>query len=470
MDKAKIGLVGLGVMGQNLVLNMERNGFPVAVYNRTAEKTKDFVEGPAKGKNIIPVFSYSELMQVLEKPRRILLMVKAGAPVDLVIDQIKPFLEQGDILIDGGNSLFSDTERRNTALEGEGFRFIGTGVSGGEEGALWGPSIMPGGQIEAWEALEPILKSIAAKTEDGTPCVAYIGPKGAGHFVKMVHNGIEYADMQLIAETYDLMQRGLGLKADELAEIFTKWNNGRLHSYLIEISAQIFRKIDPETGEALVDLVLDEAQQKGTGKWTSQTAFDLGAPTNTINAAVVSRIISALKTERLAASKELYGPKETYTGSPEVFVEKLEEALYTAKVISYAQGFGLMQIASDEFNYALDMKTIASIWRAGCIIRADLLDDIMAAYERNTALQNLMLDEAFKAVVLKGQAALREVITTGVKLGIPVYALAACLSYFDAYRSERLPANLTQAQRDFFGAHTYRRVDKEGIFHTEWAD
>jgi 6-phosphogluconate dehydrogenase len=466
--KYKIGVVGLGVMGHNLALNMERNGFPVAGYDLDPARTKAFLDGPGSGKQIIGVDSPSALMAALEKPRRILMMVPAGAPVDSAINQLKPHMEAGDILMDGGNSFFLDTERRNKELEAEGFNFIGTGVSGGEEGALWGPAIMPGGQRPAWEAVAPILQAIAAKAEDGQPCVEYMGPRGAGHYVKMVHNGIEYGDMQLIAEVYDLLARGLGLSGQELHDIFADWNTGELKSYLIDITAKIFLKADAETGRPLLDLILDEAQQKGTGKWASQNALDVGAPIPTINAAVESRILSSLKEQRVAASKLIRGPALEYKGDRQKLIEAARQALYASKVTSYAQGLGLLQIASDEFKYDLKMGEIAKIWRAGCIIRADLLGDIMSAYQRNPRLDNLILDDSFRAAVENRQTAWRFVVQTAVGMGIPVLALGASLSYFDAYRSERLPANLTQAQRDYFGAHTYRRTDRAGTFHTEW--
>jgi 6-phosphogluconate dehydrogenase len=464
----KIGVVGLGVMGHNLALNMERNGFPVAGYDLDAAKTRAFLSGPAAGKAIIGVTSPAELMAALEKPRRILMMVPAGKPVDSAIGHLKPHLAPGDILIDGGNSFFQDTERRNKELEGEGFNFVGMGVSGGEEGALWGPSLMPGGQREAWEHLAPILHAIAAKAEDGQPCVEYVGPRGAGHYVKMVHNGIEYGDMQLIAETYDVLHRGLGLSAAQLQETFAEWNTGELKSYLIEITADIFAKTDEESGRPLVDVILDEAQQKGTGKWASQNALDVGAPLQTINAAVESRITSALKRERVTASRLIRGPEIRYTGDRQRLISAARDALYASKITSYAQGLGLLRLASEEYKYDLRLGEIAKIWRAGCIIRASLLNDIMAAYQRNPDLVNLLLDDAFRAAVENRQAAWRFVVQTAVSLGIPVLALSASLAYFDAYRSERLPANLTQAQRDYFGAHTYRRVDREGVFHTEW--
>ena len=464
----KIGIVGLGVMGHNLALNMERNGFPVAGYDLDAAKTKAFLEGPAAGRNILGVDSPAELMAALEKPRRILMMVPAGAPVDSAIAHLKPHLEPGDILMDGGNSFFLDTERRNKALEAEGFNYIGTGVSGGEEGALWGPAIMPGGQRQAWEATAPIFRAIAAKAEDGQPCVEYIGPRGAGHYLKMVHNGIEYGDMQLIAEIYDILHRGLGLSARELHAIFAEWNQGELKSYLIEITADIFEKMDDETGRPLVDLILDEAQQKGTGKWASQNALDVGAPIPTINAAVESRILSGLKAQRATASRVIRGPRPEYKGNRARLIDAARQALYASKITSYAQGLGLLKIASEEYQYNLNLGEIAKIWRAGCIIRAGLLTDIMAAYQRDPALVNLLLDDTFRAAVESRQAAWRRVVCAAVEMGIPVLALSASLAYFDAYRSERLPANLTQAQRDYFGAHTYRRVDREGTFHTEW--
>ena len=464
----KIGIVGLGVMGHNLALNMELNGFPVAGYDLDAAKTKAFLKGPGAGKNIIGVDSPAALMAALEKPRRILMMVPAGAPVDSAIAHLKPHLEPGDILMDGGNSFFLDTERRNKALEAEGFNYIGTGVSGGEEGALWGPAIMPGGQRQAWEATAPIFRAIAAKAEDGQPCVEYIGPRGAGHYLKMVHNGIEYGDMQLIAEIYDILHRGLGLSARELHAIFAEWNQGELKSYLIEITADIFEKMDDETGRPLVDLILDEAQQKGTGKWASQNALDVGAPIPTINAAVESRILSGLKAQRATASRVIRGPRPEYKGNRARLIDAARQALYASKITSYAQGLGLLKIASEEYQYNLNLGEIAKIWRAGCIIRAGLLTDIMAAYQRDPALVNLLLDDTFRAAVESRQEAWRFVVQTAIGMGIPVLALSASLAYFDAYRSERLPANLTQAQRDYFGAHTYRRVDREGTFHTEW--
>lgn len=468
--KYKIGIVGLGVMGQNLALNMERNGFPVAGFDLDKAKTDAFLAAEGKGKEIISLDNIPSMVGVLEKPRRILMMVPAGKPVDAAIQQIKPHLEKGDILIDGGNSFFMDTERRTKELEANGINFVGAGVSGGEEGAKWGPAIMPGGQLEAWQALAPIFYAIAAKAEDGQPCVEYMGPRGAGHYVKMVHNGIEYGDMQLIAEIYDILHRGLGLTNRELHEIFSRWNQGVLKSYLIEITADIFKKIDPQTGKHVIDLILDEAQQKGTGKWTSQNALDLGAPIPTIHAALVGRTISALKTERVAAAKVLSGPIPAYQGDRERLIQAAENALFASKITSYAQGMGMLRLASEEYQYDLKLKEIAKIWRAGCIIRASLLEDIMAAYKRNPGLTNLLLDETFKNEFESRQSDLRFVIKTAIDMGISVPALSASLAYFDAYRSERLPANLTQAQRDYFGAHTYRRVDREGVFHTQWKE
>jgi 6-phosphogluconate dehydrogenase len=447
---------------------MERNGFPVAGYDLDMSKTKAFLDGPAKGKKIAGVASPEALMDALEKPRRILMMVPAGPAVDSAIEHLKKHLQAGDILIDGGNSFFMDTERRSKELEAQGFNFMGTGVSGGEEGALWGPSLMPGGQKEAWEATKDIFRAIAAKAEDGEPCVAYMGPRGAGHYVKMVHNGIEYGDMQLIAETYDLLHRGLGLSARELHEVFAEWNTGELRSYLIEITATIFAKVDSDTGKPIVDVILDEAQQKGTGKWASQNALDIGAPIPTINAAVESRIISAIKAERVQASRVLHGPQPRYSGDRTRLINAARDALYASKIISYAQGLGLLKMASVEYGYNLNLGEIARIWRAGCIIRASLLNDITAAYRRNGSLVNLLLDDAFRSAVESRQESLRFVVQTAVGMGIPVLAHSASLAYFDAYRSERLPANLTQAQRDYFGAHTYRRVDKDGVFHTQW--
>lgn len=469
METYNLGLIGLAVMGQNLVLNIERHGYSVAVYNRTYERTREFLEGPAKGKRIKGCQTLEELVASLEKPRKIMLMVQAGSPVDQVIQQLKPLVEPGDLIIDGGNSFYKDTERRAAELAAEGINYIGTGVSGGEYGALHGPAIMPGGQREAYAMVEPIFRAIAAKAE-GEPCVAYLGPRGAGHYVKMVHNGIEYGDMQLIAEAYDILRRGAGFSARELAEIFGAWNEGELQSYLIEITRDILYVTDPETGLPLVDVILDEAQQKGTGKWTSQDAMDIGMPLHTINAAVESRLISALKPQRVAASRVLTGPTAAFDGDRDALVEDVRQALFAAKICSYAQGMALLRAASDEYDYGLRLQDIAKIWRGGCIIRARFLNDIAAAYEKDPALDNLLLDPYFREAFLSRQEALRRVVTTAVNLGIPCLAMSASLAYFDAYRTERLPANLTQAQRDYFGAHTYRRIDREGIFHTEWQE
>ena len=468
MTKYGFGLIGLAVMGQNLVLNIERHGFPVAVYNRTAARTEEFLAGPATGKKIKPCYSLQELVDSLEKPRKVMLMVKAGDPVDQTIAQLKPLLESGDLIIDGGNSFYKDTERRALELAQDKINYIGTGVSGGEEGALWGPAIMPGGQPEAYEMVEPILTAIAAQAE-GEPCVTYIGPRGAGHYVKMVHNGIEYGDMQLIAESYDLMHRALNLSAQELHEVFAEWNEGELQSYLIEITRDIFARTDEETGKPMVDVILDEAKQKGTGKWTSQDALDLGAPLPTINAAVTSRIISAYKEERVTASQVLTGPEIAFDGDRDALIQDVRNALYAAKICSYAQGMALLKAVSQEYDYGLRLGDIAKLWRGGCIIRARFLNDITAAFERDPDLDNLLLDPFFKEAFLTRQASLRRVVQTAVSLGIPCLAFSASLAYFDAYRTARLPANLTQAQRDYFGAHTYRRLDKEGIFHTEWS-
>jgi len=469
MAKAQFGLIGLAVMGENLVLNIERNGYTVAVFNRTTEKTKKFAEGPAKGKKIIPCLSMEEFAASLEKPRKVIIMVKAGAAVDSMIDNLKPHLSKGDILIDGGNSHFPDTERRSESLPKEGFRFIGTGVSGGEYGALWGPSIMPGGPRDAYDEISEMLVAISAKAE-GEPCVSYLGPRGAGHYVKMVHNGIEYGDMQLIAECYDILKRSLGLSNERFHEIFDDWNKGELLSYLIEITRDIFKKKDPETGKHVVDLILDKAGQKGTGKWTSQNALDLGSPIPTINAAVESRIISAYKDERVAASKVLSGPKPRYSGNPDKLIDAVRQALYASKICIYAQGMALLKTASHEYNYNLDLKECARIWRGGCIIRAKFLNLITDAFKRNPNLPNMLVDEFFRGEVQSRQDAWRLVVKTAVENGIPSLAMSSSLAYYDAYRSERLPANLLQAQRDYFGAHTYERVDRPGAFHTEWME
>jgi 6-phosphogluconate dehydrogenase len=466
MDKANFGFMGLGVMGHMLALNMERNGFRVAGYDVDAEKVKEFgTKYP--GKNLVACATLEEFLAALERPRRIMMMVPAGKIVDAAIDSIKDSLEAGDLLIDGGNSFFMDTERRSKELEAKGIIYIGTGVSGGEQGALWGPSIMPGGQPEAWELVKPIFEAISAKAQ-GEACVAYMGPRGAGHYVKMVHNGIEYGDMQLIAEAYGILHRGLGLDNSHLHEIFTGWNQDELESYLIEITADIFTKSDPETGQAIVDMILDEAAQKGTGKWTSQNALDLGAPTPTINAAVESRIVSSYKEERVAASEVLTGPEPKISVDPQEVIDTVRDALYAAKICSYAQGFALMRLASQEYDYKLNYGEIAKIWRGGCIIRARFLNDIRQAFVRNPDLPNLMIDPEFAQAMNQRQSALRKVVALAAENGIPALAFGSALAYYDAYRSARLPANLTQAQRDYFGAHTYRRLDREGSFHTEW--
>lgn len=454
-----LGVIGLGVMGRSLALNFERNGFPVIGYDISPHLPADF---PVRTVN-----SLSELTAALKSPRVILMMVPAGDPVDTAIFSLKPFLSTGDVLIDGGNSFFEDTEKRVKSLAAIGVQFIGMGVSGGESGALWGPSLMPGGAYSAWESIRPMLQAIAAKAGDGTPCVAWMGNGGAGHYVKMVHNGIEYGDMQLIAEVYDLLHRGAGISNDDLADVFDRWNDGELKSYLVEITANILRVKDKESGRPLVDLILDEAAQKGTGKWATQNSFDVGTAIPTINSAVESRLISAIKPERVEASGIL-GQTVKYTGNPLHLVNIAEKALYISKVMSYAQGFSLMRSASREYGWNLDLTSIARIWRAGCIIRADLLEKIAAAFIRKPDLANLLLDEVFARESLDRQDAWREVMISAVGAGIPLPAVSASLAYFDAYRSDRLPANLIQAQRDYFGAHTYHREDREGTFHTDW--
>jgi 6-phosphogluconate dehydrogenase len=466
---AKMGVVGLGVMGANLARNIESKGFPVAGYDLDAGKMAAFLQGPAKGKAIVGTKSPEDLMAALERPRRILMMVPAGAPVDSVIAHLVPHFDAGDILIDGGNSFFLDTDRRADELSAKGFHFLGTGVSGGEEGALLGPAIMPGGPMPAWEAVAPIFQAIAAKAEDGAPCVAYMGPRGAGHYVKMVHNGIEYGDMQLIAEIYDLLHRGAGVPTSELAALFREWNAGDLQSYLIEITALVLARIDPDTGKPLVDVILDEARQKGTGKWMSQNAFDVGAPIPTVNAAVEARLLSALKAEREHASRRLAGPSEVLSGDRGRLMTAARQALYASKVTSYAQGMALLRVASTEYDYRIDPGVVAGTWRAGCIIRAVLLGEIRDAFRNDPNLVNLLLDDVFREAIAQRQSGWRLTVQTAIGLGIPVPAMSASLAYYDAYRSARLPANLTQGQRDFFGAHTYRRIDREGVFHTDWS-
>lgn len=469
MSQANVGLIGLAVMGQNLVLNMERNGYTVAVYNRTTSTMQNFV-AQHPGKKLIPCVTLEELVASLERPRKVLIMVKAGAGVDAVIAGLAPLLDEGDLIMDGGNSYYRDTERRSVELAAQNLSFMGVGISGGEEGALWGPSIMPGGPHETWRSVQDMLEAISAKApEDGKPCVTYLGPRGAGHYVKMVHNGIEYGDMQLIAEAYAVLQGALGLSAAELADIFGQWNQGELDSFLIDITATIFKKVDEETGQALVDLVLDKAAQKGTGKWTSQDAFDIGAPIPTINSAVVGRIISSLKEERVAASSVLPGPEQVaYDGNRDELIDMVRQALYASKISAYAQGMAMLRIASEEYGYELNLAEIASIWRAGCIIRARFLNRITEAFTRKPVLPNLLLDESLGQAVAERLPAWRKVVQIAIGRGIPVPAFSGSLAYYDSYRSARLPANLIQAQRDLFGAHTYERTDKAGIFHTDW--
>lgn len=466
--KQEIGVIGLAVMGKNIALNIESRGFAVSVFNRTYEKTEDFMANEAKGKNFYGAKTIEEFVQSLEKPRRIMLMVKAGPATDATIASLQPYLEDGDVLIDGGNTLYEDTMRRNEELDKTGIHFIGTGVSGGEEGALKGPSMMPGGQKEAYDLVAPIFEAISAKV-DGEPCVTYIGPNGAGHFVKMVHNGIEYGDMQLIAEAYDLMKNVAGLDAKELHEVFKEWNKGELDSFLIEITADIFTKVDDETGKPLVEVILDKAGQKGTGKWTSKNALDLGVPLPLITESVFARFISSLKEERVNASKVLSGPaKAEVSESKEELIEAIRQALYMSKIVSYAQGFAQMRAASEENNWDLKYGDIAMIWRGGCIIRANFLQKIKDAYDREADLSNLMLDPYFKEIVEGYQASLRKVVSLAVQHGVAVPTFASAIAYYDSYRSENLPANLIQAQRDYFGAHTYERKDKDGIFHSQW--
>lgn len=467
MAKADIGLWGLAVMGENLILNMESKGFTVAVFNRTTQKTRDFAEGRAKGKNIIGAYEVKDFIDLLARPRKVMLMVKAGKPVDMVIERILPYLEKGDLVIDGGNSHFGDTIRRHNQLKEKGLLYIGTGVSGGEEGALRGPSIMPGGSKEAYALVEPIFTKISAHV-DGQPCCTYIGDDGAGHYVKMVHNGIEYGDMQLICEAYYLMANALAMTTEQMHETMARWNKGDLDSYLIQITADILSKKDADTGSPMVDIILDKAGQKGTGAWTSQSALALGIAAPTIAEAVFARCISAIKAERVAASKELSGPETKYTGDKKQLIEAIHDALYASKICSYAQGFAMMAAAAKEYNWKLNFGKISMIWRAGCIIRAHFLNRIKDAFDRNASLANLLLDPYFKRIVQNAQPNWRKVVIAATELGIPVPAFSSALNYFDSYRNPRLSANMIQAQRDYFGAHTYQRIDKEGIFHTEW--
>ncbi len=468
--RCDIGLIGLAVMGQNLVLNMNDHGYKVAVFNRTVSKVDEFLAEEAKGTEVVGAHSMEELCGLLKSPRRVMIMVKAGDVVDQTIEQILPHLEKGDIIIDGGNSLFTDSNRRTKALAEKGILFIGTGVSGGEEGARFGPSIMPGGNPAAWPHVKEIFQAIAAKVEDGTPCCDWVGEEGAGHYVKMVHNGIEYGDIQLICEAYQLLKDGLGLSADEFAEVFKEWNKGELDSYLIEISATIFAKKD-EDGTPIVDKILDTAGQKGTGKWTAISALDLGMPVTLIGESVFARCLSALKDERVAASKVLEGPAEkAAVGERAEFIELVRRALYCSKIVSYAQGYMLLRAAEKEYGWKLNMGGIALMWRGGCIIRSIFLSDIKAAFDKNPNLTNLLLDEFFSSALNKYQGSWRKALVKAIELGVPTPAFSTALAFYDGFRTARLPANLLQAQRDFFGAHTYERIDKPRgeFFHTNW--
>jgi 6-phosphogluconate dehydrogenase len=467
--KADIGVVGLAVMGENLILNMESKGFTVACFNRTTSKVDAFIEGRAAGKKILGAHSVKELCAKLKRPRKVMLMVKAGPAVDAFIEQVIPHLQKGDIVIDGGNSHFPDTIRRTEYCESKGLLYIGTGVSGGEEGALLGPSIMPGGSKKAWRSVKRIFQTISAQTDAGEPCCDWVGENGAGHFVKMVHNGIEYGDMQMICETYQMMSKGLGMSNAEMHKVFTRWNKSKLDSYLIEITRDILGYKD-EDGNEVVDLILDTAGQKGTGKWTAIAALDEGMPLTLIGEAVFARCLSAIKDERVAASKKLKGPQKTFRGDKKQLVKDLEKALYASKIVSYAQGYQLLRAAAESYNWDLNYGGIALMWRGGCIIRSVFLGKIKDAFDKNPELSNLLLDPFFKRAVTNAQDAWRRVVTTAVKLGIPMPAISSALAYYDGYRAERLPANLLQAQRDYFGAHTYERVDKERgeFFHTNW--
>jgi 6-phosphogluconate dehydrogenase len=470
MKKADIGVIGLAVMGENLILNMESKGFTVAAYNRTVSKVDRFLEGRAKGKNIVGARSLEEFVAALARPRKAMLMIKAGKPVDDFIELLLPHLEEGDIIIDGGNSYFPDTIRRTRYLEEKGLLYIGTGVSGGEEGALHGPSIMPGGSPAAWPHVKPIFQAIAAKVADGAPCCDWVGSDGAGHYVKMVHNGIEYGDMQMISEAYFLMKHLLDMKPAEMHEVFKAWNEGELNSYLIEITRDIMAYVDEETGEPMVDVILDTAGQKGTGKWTSQSALDMGTPAPTVAEAVFARFMSAIKEERVAASEILEGPKPAFEGDKDAFIEEIRQALYASKICSYAQGFQLLKMASAEHNWDLDYGSIALMWREGCIIRAQFLERIKEAFDEDPGLANLLLSPYFKEAIDRSQEAWRRVVAIAVKNGIPVPAFGSALAYYDGYRNARLPANVLQAQRDYFGAHTYERVDRPRgeFYHTNW--
>jgi len=474
-EHCDIGLIGLAVMGQNLILNMADHGYQVAAYNRTTGKVDEFIAGPAQGKSIVGCYSPEELVKNLKRPRRIMMMVKAGDPVSQSIKNLSPLLEAGDILIDGGNSYYTDTEQRIKELQSQGILYLGTGISGGEEGARHGPSIMPGGSAEAWNHIKPIFQAIAAKVgpNNDIPCCEWVGPGGAGHYVKMVHNGIEYGDMQLICEAYSLLKDGLSLSNDELYDVFAQWNAGDLDSYLIEITRDIFSVVDPKTGNALVDMLLDKAGQKGTGKWTSQLALELGVPTTLITEAVFARFLSAQKEARLRASKVLCGPtdgieKFRESVNRDTFIESVRQALYASKISSYAQGFAQLQAASGQYDWDLKYGELAMLWRGGCIIRAAFLERIKDAFDRDPHLENLLLDSYFRQAIESSQTGWRSVVGTAARIGISIPATSAALTYYDAYRCERLPHNLLQAQRDYFGAHTYERLDEEGVFHTDW--
>jgi 6-phosphogluconate dehydrogenase len=471
-EQADFGLIGLAVMGENLALNIESRGFRVAVFNRTTSVVDAFIDGRAKGKNFIGCHSVEELIKNLKRPRKVMMMVKAGAAVDSLIEQIIPLLEPGDVIIDGGNEFYQNTERRTVEVEAKGLLYVGTGVSGGEEGALKGPSMMPGGSEKAWPLVKPIFQAIAAKVgpNGDIPCCEWVGPRGAGHYVKMVHNGIEYGDMQLICEAYFLMKQALGLTNDELYDVFAEWNRGELDSYLIEITRDIFSVKDGDSGEYMVDKILDTAGAKGTGKWMSQLALDLGVPSTLVTEAVYARCLSALKDARVRASKVLAGPDATYRGDKKKFIESVRHALYASKICSYAQGFVQLQAAAKEHNWPLNYGHIALLWRGGCIIRARFLDRIKEAFDADPQLENLLLNDYFRNAVNDAQSAWRHVVSTAVELGIWAPAFTTALSYYDGYRQARLPANLLQAQRDYFGAHTYNRVDKPGTFHTEWLE
>ena len=469
MSKPQIGVVGMAVMGKNLALNIESRGYSVAIYNRTGSKTEKVV-ADHPDKNLVPSYTIEDFVNSLETPRRIILMVKAGAPTDATIKSVLPHLDKGDVLIDGGNTFFQETMRRNEELDNSGINFIGMGVSGGEKGALEGPSLMPGGQKEAYDLVEPILKKIAAKAEDGEACVTYVGPNGAGHYVKMVHNGIEYGDMELIAESYNLMRNLLGLSNDEISDVFNEWKDGELKSYLIDITADILtRKDDLGTGKPIVDVILDRAGNKGTGKWSSQSALELGVPQSLITESVYARYISAMKDERVAASQVLPNPEfDLGDVDKKELVEKIRRALYFSKIMSYAQGFEQLRVASENYNWNLNYGDMAKIWREGCIIRAQFLQKITDAYEKNPELKNLMLDDYFKKIVEEYQNDVRDIAALAIKAGVACPGFSSAITYYDQYRSAHLPANIIQAQRDYFGAHTYERTDREGVYHYEW--